>query len=156
MHVHPFVCWGIIQTQIYSTFLGTELRFKCSRGFIKQPGRNAVGCYIRLKIQDQSHLSQTGSCGIEMGEVMLVCRKWWDFCCVISQAALCDVIQLFQQQIQFFQMYLYVYEMTWAWRVLIYCCFGLSFCKNVFTCLVVLQLWRVCRIQRAEWFIDWC
>lgn len=30
------VCWGIIQTQIYNIFLGTELHFKCSSGFIRK------------------------------------------------------------------------------------------------------------------------
>lgn len=155
MHVYPFcVCWGIIQTQIYNIFLGIELHFKCSSGFIKQSERNAVGCYIYLKIQEQSHLFQRGSCETEMGEIMFVRRKWWDFCSATSQVALCKFIQLFQQQIHFFQMYPYIYEMVQVWRVLIYCCFGLSFCKNVFACLVVLQLWRACRIQRAECFRD--
>lgn len=103
MHVYPFcVCWGIIQTQIYNIFLGIELHFKCSSGFIKQSERNAVGCYIYLKIQEQSHLFQRGSCETEMGEIMFVRRKWWDFCSATSQVALCNFIQLFQQQIQFF------------------------------------------------------
>lgn len=78
------VCWGIIQTQIYNIFLGSGTAFLNALVASSNNLEEIVDCCMHLKTEE-SHLFQAGLHGMEIGEVMLIHRRWWDFY-VASQA----------------------------------------------------------------------